>query len=453
MTNQAADRPPVDMDAFHAACAAATADAEQPVWAYEPFWRNNSRIRINHYVHTSRTNPALIAYTQSLEKGLLGISTPIKPGRYLTKFFSDVLSEKQIAFYAAWQSTGSQGSEWADADRYPMAFASDGADIVSVYERGPNSCMKGMDCVRVYGAGDLAIAYITAGEDTGGRVLARALVWPDKKVIGRVYPNGSHWDVEGFLCETASEACGQALVARLLAAGYHTDTTNRGFNGARLTREDTGAGGYAMPYLDHSYKVADAGCYFLMDRGGDLSAGSTPGTMRMNPEEEEDDRAVCERCENRMDDDEEGAAVSVGWTSRRGAHGMRDWCERCVEDHTFFCEGSETIFEDSVDRICIDDTHYNLAWAEHAGAYECGHTNEWYFPTMDPSVTMANGDTWSPEAFRIDGFVCAITGGNYSRDDAHPDLHTVCKDVTDEAITLHTRFATIIDTNQMEIAV
>lgn len=260
-------------------------------------------------------------------------SPPIKPGRYLTKFFAGVLSEREIAFYAAWQSTGSKGSEWTDAARYPMTFASSSADIVSVYERGPQSCMKGMSCVSVYGAGDLAIAYLTKGEDAGGQVLARALVWPDKKVIGRVYPSGSHWPAEGFVSETASVACGQALMARLIAEGYHADTTSRGFNGARLTQEDEGDGCYAMPYLDHSYMVTDTGDYFEMNQHGDLLADTTDGRLRVE-EEEEDTRWRCDRCGDAMDE-ADTAAVYTRWNADDGPYGLEDWCGNCEDNHTF----------------------------------------------------------------------------------------------------------------------
>ena len=456
MTNQAADRPPVDMAAFHAACEAATADTTQPVWASEPFWRDNRNIRADHYAHTSRNDPALLAYTQSPEKGLRGIFTPIKPGRYLTKFFSGVLSEREIAFYAAWQSTGSQGSEWTDAARYPMAFASDSADIVSVYERGPQSCMKEMSCVSVYGAGDLAVAYLTKGKDAGGQVLARALVWPGKKVIGRVYPSGHHWHAEGFVNETASQACGQALLARLIAEGYHADTTSRGFNGARLTREDEGNGYYTMPYLDHSYQVNDIGDHFEMTADGEMLADQTSGRLRIEGWEEEDTRDRCDRCGDRMEDDDT-MVVYTRWSVRYGAHGQEGWCGHCAGNRTFTCEGMREVFSDRQDSLCIDGDTYHRGWAEANGAYECGHTSEGYFRADHPPVTMANGDTWSPESFRLDGFTCAITGGNYHRRFAHLDLHTVWGDVSAEDIAAHLAmapaFETILDTNQLELTV
>jgi len=456
MTNQA-DRPIVDMAAFHAACEAATADATHPVWAYEPFWRDNRKIRADHYAHMSRNDPALLAYTQSPEKGLRGIFTPIKPGRYLTKFFSGVLSEREIAFYAAWQSTGSRGSEWTDAARYPMTFASDSADIVSVYARGPQSCMTGMECVSVYGAGDLAIAYLTKGKDAGGQVLARALVWPDKKVIGRVYPSGTHWHAEGFVNETASQACGQALLARLIAAGYSADTSSRGFNGARLTREDEGDGCCAMPYLDHSYRVTDTGDHFEMNQRGDLLADTTDGRLRVEEEwEEEDIRWRCDRCGDAMDEDDT-QRVYTRWNAHDGAYGSQDWCGHCVANNTFTCDGLGEVFSSRQDSIYIDDCTYHRGWAENDGAYECDQTANWCFREDHPPVTMANGDTWSPEAFHIDGFTCAITGGNYHRRDAHLGLHTVCSDVSAEDIAAHLAmapaFETILDTNQLELPV
>lgn len=114
------------------------------------------------------------------------------------------------------------------------------------------------------------------------------------------------------------------------------------------------------------------------------------------------------------------------------------------------------MFSSRQDSLCIDDRTYHRGWAENDGAYECDHTANWCFRDDHPPVTMANGDTWSPEAFHIDGFTCAITGGNYHRRAAHLDLHTVCRDVSAEDIAMHlamTAFETILDTNQLELTV
>lgn len=50
-----------------------------------------------HFPHLSREDAALIAYTQSPDKGERDIKTKIKPGAYLKKFFSDRLAAPDIA--------------------------------------------------------------------------------------------------------------------------------------------------------------------------------------------------------------------------------------------------------------------------------------------------------------------------------------------------------------------
>lgn len=57
--------------------------------------------RAIHFPHLSKEDAALIAYTQSPDKGERDIKTKIKPGAYLRKFFSDRLDAPAIARIAA----------------------------------------------------------------------------------------------------------------------------------------------------------------------------------------------------------------------------------------------------------------------------------------------------------------------------------------------------------------
>ena len=112
-----------------------------PVWYQQEWWRKAWQIRQFQYVHVSEKDRTLIAYTQDADKGRRNIQTPIKPGKYLTKYFSEVLTAKQIAFFAAWQTTGVAGSR--GYDKAPLMFARTADEIEAVYMAGPDSCMSG----------------------------------------------------------------------------------------------------------------------------------------------------------------------------------------------------------------------------------------------------------------------------------------------------------------------
>jgi hypothetical protein len=107
--------------------------------------------------------------------------------------------------------------------------------------------------VRVYGAGDLAIAYL---EPEKGHVTARALCWPARKIFGRVYGD------DGKLIPML-ESAGFSAIDR------HSKTS---FNGAKLLRIEDDYG-FVCPYLDDpNYGVEDDGDFLRI--GGHIDARS-----------------------------------------------------------------------------------------------------------------------------------------------------------------------------------
>ena len=153
-----------------------------PVWHEAPFWQEHGNDYPVHDVRQSADDPALVAYFPNEEKKARDLRTKVKPGRYLTQFFGKVLSEKQIKYYATWQATQTQPDESAAPTVLDeLFFATTPDDIENVYVNGPRSCMSekagqyaAEHPVRVYGAGDLAIAYIKS--DDGEKPIGRALV-------------------------------------------------------------------------------------------------------------------------------------------------------------------------------------------------------------------------------------------------------------------------------------
>src|SRR5690242_14380973 len=88
-------------------------------WAKEP-WANAYP---DHFVHISRKDPALVAFTPSAERGELNQQISMKPGRYLTKFYADKLTQDQInAYTGGVRASNSRVRFLAKADEIEKAY-------------------------------------------------------------------------------------------------------------------------------------------------------------------------------------------------------------------------------------------------------------------------------------------------------------------------------------------
>ena len=281
------------------------ASRTQPVWVGELFWVQHHNVHRWHFVHVSKTDPRLLAYTIDDDKGNRDIQTPVKPGRYLSTYFKDVLSEKRIAFLSAWQASGQRPPN--PFDGLEMKFATTSDEIADVYMRGPVSCMDGREFrradihpVRAYGAGDLAVVYVE--EKPGGKVLSRALVWPEKKAAGRVYPTGDMWKRDGHDSWHDAMDIHDRMRGKLKDAGYTlaAESTQKLFDGARLLAIPADHSSHysptrhiRIPYLDNGYGIRwmkDGSSLIMSDPNIDssntYSAGGTGGVCDLPPKPE-----------------------------------------------------------------------------------------------------------------------------------------------------------------------
>jgi hypothetical protein len=411
-------------------------EANPVVWAGEKWWLDAS-VKADHFVCVSRQDPTLLSYVQSAEKGMRGVRTPIKPGRYLKKFFGDVLSEKEIAYYAQWQSTGSKPCVY---DHIQMQLATTPDDIESVYIRGPYSCMssksyratKDVHPSRVYGAGDLAIAYLewpegeTQGSDTA--IFARALCWPEKKVFGRVYPSIDFWQRDGWESRDAAEQARDALTSKLRAAGYEPVAAGRkSFDGARLQKiRIKGSTSYVMPYLDSGYGISDDDrCFRMASEGGRGSsrADNTDGTIDLD---DRGDVYVCAHCEDEVEDTDYLSPVVTHLSTRGSIRATESWCDCCRDGSSFYCDGLEEHVSDDYESVEIGGSRYSLSWAEAHGAYRSDMTDDWYFDDDEqktivraPTATsLITTEVWAHcevlealESGRL--VICAVSGEYY----------------------------------------
>ncbi len=338
----------------------------------------------DHFPHVSKTDPTKVAFIEDDAKGQADRITVMKPGRFLTKYFSDVLSPEAIGDLANVYIARSQPGE--------LKFARTADEIEHVYTNGPSSCMSHSadnyesSChpARVYASPDLAVAYILRGDIT-----ARAVVWPDKKQYSRVYGDE------------------ERLVNALQAKGYSYGD----LEGARLVRIEN-YGAFVCPYLDRIGTVRDDGEFLIIDSEGDIDARETEGLTADNSVE-------CDHCGDRCDPDDTYRVEVSRWSGE-------NWCESCQENHATYCEAEGEYVDDDSTVLLADGTVVSEWYFADNDGFTCEGTNEAYLG--GDIVVLEDGTCWSTNYFSEHGFTCADTGGNYSRNDGHelPSGEWVC---------------------------
>src|SRR5690606_11613913 len=223
-------------------------------------WFRLSPLSVLHYPHPDPDDRRKVRFVPDEQAGREGRYKTMTPGRYLRRYFGAELTEAEIERYAI---------DWTELfEPLPLRFAWSPEEIVWVYENGPRSCMShgrndynsSVHPTYVYGAGDLAIAYLV---NKRGRVSARVLVWPERKIYGQIY--GDSWRIEPALKD----------------AGY-TLAAYSGFEGARLLRIEDRPGVFVAPYVDDPApnRAWDEGDYLVLDWDGDIFCDSTSGLAR-----------------------------------------------------------------------------------------------------------------------------------------------------------------------------
>jgi hypothetical protein len=360
----------------------ADSSAREPVpWSNLPFWAENRHIWADLFPYVSDEDPTMIAFTASPEDGERDRQTRTRPGRFLSRFFQGVLTPKQIAYYAEWWTNGGPPNV---AEGENVRFASSPLDIARVYrECVATSCMDSGHFdddhdspVRIYGAGDLQLAYLVESDGEDEAITARALVWKENKVLGRVYP------------EPHNGNAGERLRSFFEHAGYASlYAASDGFEGARLLKIQKGRS-YVMPYLDVGYGVDrnDDPKFWRMTRHPDYACDSTDGLLE--PEEYYE----CDRCGESVDEDDLGAVVTdVTFLGNGTINWLRthseSYCETCRNRRTFYCDYAEQTFSDYQDYVGLanGNTIHNDLFVQRQG-YESERTGEYYLPDEDAPV-------------------------------------------------------------------
>ena len=211
-----------------------------PPWHAEPWAQHEpSDPRFLHFAHISHNDPRLLAYTKSPAHGELGQRLPIKPGRYLTQFYGDTLTPEQIKHWASCVRGTSMS----------LHITTDPKEIIQIYGTVGVACMShstrhyrsaayngGLHPTISYTKGDLAVAYLAPEATAPGLpkiAVARAVVWPARKLYSRAYGDS------------------EAMRAELDAQGY----TAGPLDGARIwtpsCSREMHLGAVTCPYVDH----------------------------------------------------------------------------------------------------------------------------------------------------------------------------------------------------------
>ena len=370
-----------------------------PVFGSESFWRNLAGAP--HYARIPADDDKVVEFYESEAKAERFQPTRARIGRFLQRFAGQVLTPREISFFVEWQARGVRPAD----PSLDLRFATTPDDIIRVYQDGPSSCMRGDTAPQVYGAGDLAIAYLEGGEGSRheGEPVARALCWPARKVYGRVYP------------ETSSDEGGD-LESRLRADGYVSVYAKPdGFNGARLLKIEAERGSYVMPYLDN-FRFNDSGDHFTAHAQGAECCDSTGGLWEC----EEELGEQCDQCGDYTDpDDMTEVNTSRGWG---GGLSTGRYCSHCVDQDTFRCEGSDELFSDF--NFCTVEVHTKSGiqtWAEHTAnddAFLCERSGFYYadsdFGQVEVYTSDSCSETWEAKTAESESFLCEYDGDRYA---------------------------------------
>lgn len=336
-----------------------------PWTAHEWFHMNMGRW-VEHLPRPSETVPGNIGYFQSPAKRARNIRTPIKPGRYLKKYFGDLLSETEIHEAAL---------EWQNHFALRALKVTQDADEIEAVYRGRynGSCMwfqhgdyeGSCHPARVYAGPDLGIAYIGDRDNAD----ARCLVWPEKKIY---YPK---WYGDGSRLEAS-------LIAEGYKVGYEGD-----FEGARLQRIEYGDG-FVVPYVDVCCDLADHGDYLVIPRyGGDVHCRNTSG-ISFEPQ-------PCADCGDNMSEDEQTTVYNGECV-----------CDSCLSDGYFLCEGYEEYYPDDRRAETPDGTAYSQRYVDSHDFFYCDVTELYYPERRYSQVSLVEGGHCVEDHAEANGFYC-----------------------------------------------
>ena len=354
-------------------------------WYESPSWLSSCPVVLSpeHYLHVSRIDRASIAFTKSPDRGLADIQTRISVFGYLTQYCN--FSESDARFWAG-----------VHAENYApncLKFARTADQIIDIYQRGAresgvSSCMthdlrdyaSSVHPLTPYGDSDLALAFLESDE---GKVIARCIVWPERKIRSRLYGDFDK------------------LARALSDAGF----VEGSLEGARIRRiADSDTGRLVLPYLDSVRRVKKLDSdWLLISSRGNVVADRTDGL---------ESGFCCSGCGDETDED---GLWSVHFSESRSSQ----WCEHCRDGSATYCENHDiyvrndnvvTVDGEATPDWCLDDA--NL----------CEWSGEYTTESVETVLMLQSWrggrefvtQIWSQTAIDSHGFKCRIDGNFYA---------------------------------------
>ena len=353
-------------------------------WYESPSWLSSCPVVLppHHYLHVSRIDRASIAFTKSPDRGLADIQTRISVFGYLTQYCN--FSESDARFWA-----GVHAENYAE---YKLNFAETAEDIISVYMRGAeesgiSSCMthdsddyrSSVHPLTPYGDSDLSLAYLVRDE----KVIARCMVWQERKIYSRLYGDGSK------------------MADALKVAGF----VDGSFEGARIRRiADSDTGRLVLPYLDSVRRVQKLDSdWLLVSSQGDILADRTDGL---------ESGFCCSGCGDETDEDD---LASVYFSPSRSG----EWCEHCRDGSATYCENHDIYVRN--DNVVTVDGEATPDWYLD-DANLCEWSGEYTTQSVETVLLLQSWrggrefvtQIWSQSAIDCHGFKCRIDGNFYA---------------------------------------
>lgn len=342
------------------------------------------------FAHVAKKRPGLIAFTKDAEKGAADKQSLRSIRAFVESYCEGACEELR-------EHIINEQTAWANQQETELKFATTPDEITAVYvDYDSNAGAVSQSCMRynvthwprlpggdychpasIYGAGDLAIAYI---QNEDGKTTHRALCWPAKKIYSRVYaPNDA--------LHNLLKAAGYTQ-----SSGYYGTTGAESLQGARCLRIENRNGNFVAPYLDEIGSFEDDGDNLIISNYGEIDGRNTSGESSSRPS------AYCECCEERVDEDD----LIYVYTDARQNDGA-SYCQCCAESHTFYCHGTNDTYSDSVDCVEVDGRTYTRRYAEENANY-CERNGDYTFEDMTEVIIDDCGNTewWGESAVSDD---------------------------------------------------
>lgn len=340
-------------------------------WSHESWWDDSP---VSAYTFPkANPDPSYLSVYANERDAARGKRTTVRVGRFLADNFPH-MSERERLLKTEWQIASRSKNVFHDPEKFPLHYATTPDEIVDVYLNGPPSCMdhrhftRDKNPTRAYGAGDLAVAFVRNSPEHGpkkgaGRIgiIARCLVWPEKKVFSRIYPtNGSGWAEAGYNNPEEAARMERALKDRFNEAGWQSGGTRPGlFDGARLAMFSAGKGLAMFPYLDQNLRAVPSKDGFVIDAKngflGQVQVGHiydprvTWARGEPRPPGDLPHVECCNRCKRPRG---EGGEVFISPTTKSR------WCDDCMNTRAYrMPDGSRIGDQDGNDHVRVYRTY------------------------------------------------------------------------------------------------